>query len=103
MSHLKPKASLDWSNLRFEYEDVNCYVKSVWKDGSWGSMELVSSPYITMHVGATALNYGQTIFEGMKAFHCKDGKVLAGPCPYLKSDDSLKIPLSSLDSCVPSS
>lgn len=76
MSEKKPKAQLDWGNLKFEYEDVNCYMKCVWKDGAWGALESVEgSPYITMHVGATALHYGQALFEGLKAFACKDGKV----------------------------
>ena len=70
----KPK--LDWTNLKFEYEEVNCYMKSVWHEGQWGPLEAVEGPpVITMHVGATALHYGQTIFEGLKAFTCKDGKV----------------------------
>jgi len=30
---------------------------------------------INIHISATALHYGQACFEGLKAFHCKDGKV----------------------------
>lgn len=30
---------------------------------------------IKVHVGSTALHYGQAAFEGLKAFHCQDGKV----------------------------
>jgi branched-chain amino acid aminotransferase len=32
-------------------------------------------PLIKVHIGATSLHYGQACFEGLKAFHCKDGKV----------------------------
>jgi hypothetical protein len=34
-----------------------------------------TDPYIKVHIGATSLHYGQACFEGLKAFHCKDGKV----------------------------
>ena len=32
-------------------------------------------PYINMHIHAGVLHYGMTLFEGCKAFRCKDGKV----------------------------
>lgn len=32
-------------------------------------------PYINLHITSNALHYGQAIFEGLKAFHCKDGRV----------------------------
>lgn len=33
------------------------------------------SPYINIHIGATALHYGQACFEGLKAFAHEDGSV----------------------------
>ena len=38
-------------------------------------MQLQTDPFINIHVAATALHYGQSAFEGLKAFHCKDGKI----------------------------
>jgi branched-chain amino acid aminotransferase len=32
-------------------------------------------PYISLHIGATALHYGQACFEGLKAFTHEDGEV----------------------------
>ncbi|MBR1870471.1 MAG: branched-chain amino acid aminotransferase [Kiritimatiellae bacterium] len=66
---------IDWANLGFGFSEVNCHVQAVWKDGAWGKLELVEKPYITMHIGASCLHYGQECFEGMKAFRQKDGKV----------------------------
>jgi len=68
-------AKLDWNNLKFEYEDINCHVKAVWKNGAWSQLEEVKEPYVTMHIGATVLHYGQAAFEGLKAFATKNGKV----------------------------
>ena len=38
-------------------------VASPQKNGSWGKAELVKEPYINMHVGSVALNYGQSVGE----------------------------------------
>ncbi|CAM9216142.1 unnamed protein product [Choristocarpus tenellus] len=68
-------APLDWSNLGFEYRDVNCHVKFVFRDGQWNEGELVADPYVKVHIANTGLHYGQAVFEGLKAFQSKDGSV----------------------------
>ncbi|CAM9184014.1 unnamed protein product [Chrysoparadoxa australica] len=68
-------APLDWENLGFEYRTTKSHIKFVCKDGQWGEGELVSDPYIKVHIANTGLHYGQAVFEGMKAFHTKDGDV----------------------------
>ena len=67
--------NIDWKSLGFAYMDTNCHVRYVWKDGKWDAGELSTSPYMPIHIAATALHYGQAAFEGMKAFRRKDGKV----------------------------
>lgn len=68
-------AELDWAEMGFSYVQTNCFVQCVYKDGEWGELELVKDPYIRIHIGATALHYGQSCFEGLKAFTGKDGRV----------------------------
>lgn len=68
-------ADLDWPNLGFQYRETNGHMKMTWKDGSWSAAELVEQSTVTMHVGATALHYGQSVFEGLKAFAQEDGSV----------------------------
>ena len=67
--------NIDWKSLGFAYMDTNCHVRYVWKDGKWDAGELSTSPYMPIHIAATALHYGQAAFEGLKAFRRKDGKV----------------------------
>jgi len=67
--------NIDWKNLGFRYLQTNSHVKYIWRDGEWDSGELVTEPYLNLHIAATALHYGQTAFEGLKAFKCKDGKI----------------------------
>eukprot|EP00981_Chlorochromonas_danica_P011251 scaffold3827_cov191-Ochromonas_danica.AAC.1 len=69
------KANLDWPHLGFEYRQTNSFVVGEYKNGAWSSLQSASDPMIKIHIGATALHYGQACFEGLKAFHCKDGKV----------------------------
>ena len=66
---------LDWSNIGFRYIPTDYNVRCYYKDGKWGEIEVSSSDIINIHMAATALHYGQEIFEGLKAFRGKDGKI----------------------------
>lgn len=66
---------IDWSNLSFGYMPTDYNVRCTYKDGKWGEIEVSQSPYIDVHIAATGLHYGQEIFEGLKAFRGKDGKI----------------------------
>lgn len=66
---------LDWSNLSFGYLPTDYNVRCYYRDGKWGEIEVSQSETINLHIAATALHYGQEIFEGLKAFRGKDGKV----------------------------
>ena len=68
-------ADLDWANLGFEFRQTRSHIKFVWKDGQWSSGELVAEPYVKVHIANTGLHYGQSIFEGLKAFAWKDGSI----------------------------
>jgi len=67
--------TIDWKNLPFGYFKTDVNVRSYFKDGKWSPIEITDSEYITMHMAATCLHYGQEAFEGMKAFSGLDGKV----------------------------
>lgn len=67
--------NIDWSNLAFTYYPTDYNVRCTFKDGKWGEIEVSQSEFIPMHIAASSLHYGQEIFEGLKAFRGKDGKV----------------------------
>lgn len=69
------QSDIDWSTLGFGYVPTDYNVRCYYRDGKWGEIEISSSEMIEMHIAATALHYGQEIFEGLKAFRGKDGKV----------------------------
>ena len=66
---------MDWRNLSFSYTKTNYNVRCLYRDNDWGPIEVTDSEYINLHIAATSLHYGQEIFEGMKAFMGKDGKI----------------------------
>ncbi len=68
-------AEIDWSSLGFGYVPTDYNVRCYYRDGKWGEIEVSSSETLNIHIAATALHYGQEIFEGLKAFRGKDGKV----------------------------
>ena len=66
---------LDWKNLGFNIMKTDFNVRSVYRDGKWGELEIFSENTISMHIGATCLHYGQESFEGLKAFTGADGRI----------------------------
>lgn len=66
---------LDWGNLSFGYIPTDYNVRCYFRNGKWGEIEVSSSETVNLHIAATALHYGQEIFEGLKAFRGKDGKI----------------------------
>lgn len=65
----------DWKNLGFGYIKTDYNVRCYNRNGKWGELEISSSEVLNIHIGATALHYGQESFEGMKAYMGKDGNV----------------------------
>lgn len=66
---------IDWGSLPFGYYPTDYNVRCEYRDGKWGPIEVSQSDTINIHIAATALHYGQEIFEGLKAFRGVDGKI----------------------------
>jgi branched-chain amino acid aminotransferase len=72
---MPPKMKIDWKNLGFQYKQTDCYLRSDYKNGVWSGVEKCTEPRLSLHVAATSLHYGQSCFEGLKAFGRKDGSI----------------------------
>ncbi len=66
---------IDWENLGFTYMPTNGYVSAVFRGGSWSPPSVRRDEDLKLHVAASCLHYGQSCFEGLKAFGRKDGTV----------------------------
>ncbi|KAI9352167.1 aminotransferase [Obelidium mucronatum] len=74
----EPTAEINWAEpIGFKYRHPRSHIKYIWtKETGWNKGELIrGNPTVTMDIAATALHYGQTCFEGLKAFRMKDGKI----------------------------
>ena len=67
--------NLDWGKLPFGYQKTDYNVRCYYRNGEWGKLEISSSEFISIHMAATALHYGQEAFEGMKAYMGRDGRI----------------------------
>ena len=67
--------NIDYKNLPFGYLKTDYNVRCSCKNSVWGDIEVSDSEYISIHMAATALHYGQQAFEGLKAYRGKDNKV----------------------------
>ncbi len=70
------KVDLDWGKLGFNYIKTDKRFVATWKDGKWNEGKLVEDNKITISESSTVFHYGQSSFEGLKAFTAKDGRVL---------------------------
>lgn len=75
MTHTDQDREIDWSSLTFAYYPTDYIVRCSYRDGSWSAPELSDDLTIPIHVAATALNYGQQAFEGLKAYRDPEGRV----------------------------
>ncbi len=66
---------LDFSNLSFGKDFSDHMYVADFKGGEWCNLRIL--PYASFRItpGAAILHYGQSIFEGMKAYKNKDGQV----------------------------
>lgn len=70
------KKNIDWSNLGFGYIQTDKRFVSNYKNGAWDDGVLTEDATVVISECAGVLQYAQTIFEGMKAYTTKEGKIV---------------------------
>lgn len=68
-------ANLDWRTLGFGPRPTAAVVKYEYERGAWDAGTESAQPTVELHLFSHVLNFGQSIFEGLKAFHTADGRV----------------------------
>jgi branched-chain amino acid aminotransferase len=66
---------VDFKNIEFGKHVADHMVMVEYQDGQWGTPSIVPYGDLKMSPAMLALHYGQSIFEGMKAFRMKDGRI----------------------------
>ncbi|MBQ1890618.1 MAG: branched-chain amino acid aminotransferase [Selenomonas sp.] len=68
--------NVDWANLGFSYQPITKRYVANYKDGKWGKGGLTEDANVVINECAGILQYCQEVFEGLKAYKTKDGKVV---------------------------
>lgn len=77
---IKKTSSSQLSKVDFNHLDFGKYISdhmvmANYHNGSWQNPEIIPYGELPMSPAMLALHYGQSIFEGMKAFKMKDGNI----------------------------
>ncbi len=67
-------SSVDFSNLKFGSVYTDHMLVCTYKDGEWKTPEIIPYQPLTLDPAAKIFHYGQSIFEGMKAYKDADGE-----------------------------
>ena len=67
--------NIDFYSLGFNYIETKTMFVSDYKDGKWDEGKLVPFGNFEISPASCVLNYGQGIFEGMKALRGKNGEI----------------------------
>ncbi len=66
---------VDFNHLDFGKYTADHMLIADYAQGQWSEAQVVPFANLSMSPTALCLHYGQTVFEGMKAFRMKDGRV----------------------------
>lgn len=70
----KERNIIDTSSIPFGITPTDHMFISEYENGEWNNSRIVPFDNLQMSPLALCLHYGQTVFEGMKAFRTKDGR-----------------------------
>ncbi|PYH46497.1 branched-chain amino-acid transaminase [Aspergillus saccharolyticus JOP 1030-1] len=73
----EPRDNIEWEKVGVSFLDVNGHVESDfdYQTGTWSAPIFVEDQYLRVHGLAPGLNYGQQVFEGMKAYRTKTNEI----------------------------
>ncbi|KAF8012308.1 hypothetical protein BT93_I0447 [Corymbia citriodora subsp. variegata] len=91
-------ADIDWENLGFGLQPTDyMYTMKCGQDGNFSKGELRRFGNIELSPSAGVLNYGQGLFEGLKAYRKDDGKILL----FRPEENALRMRMGAERMCMP--
>ncbi|KAJ0040460.1 hypothetical protein Pint_27830 [Pistacia integerrima] len=92
-------ADIDWDNLGFAFLPTDyMYVMKCSRDGNFSKGELQRFGNIELSPSAGVLNYGQGLFEGLKAYRKEDGSILL----FRPEENAQRMRMGAERMCMPS-
>ncbi|KAL3583420.1 hypothetical protein D5086_014481 [Populus alba] len=92
-------ADIDWDDLGFAYVPTDyMYTMKCTKGGNFSKGELQRFGNIELNPSAGVLNYGQGLFEGLKAYRKEDGNLLL----FRPEENAMRMIMGAERMCMPS-
>ncbi|XP_019182807.1 PREDICTED: branched-chain-amino-acid aminotransferase 5, chloroplastic-like isoform X2 [Ipomoea nil] len=92
-------ADIDWDDLGFSHLPTDyMYIMKCSQGDSFSKGELLRFGNIELNPSAGILNYGQGVFEGLKAYRKGDGKILL----FQPKENALRLKIGAERMCMPS-
>lgn len=91
------RAQVDFNNLPFGKVFADHMFLSDYRNGDWGNFRVVPYGYLQVSPATPAIHYGQSIFEGLKAFRGQNGEALV----FRPFDNWKRMNISADRMCMP--
>jgi branched-chain amino acid aminotransferase len=88
---------IDFSDLPFGKVYTDHMFMADFRNGEWKNLRIVPYGHIPMSPATPAIHYGQSIFEGMKAYHSKAGDIMI----FRPLDNLKRLNISADRMCMP--
>ncbi|WP_245189336.1 branched-chain amino acid aminotransferase [Lunatimonas salinarum] len=69
------RADFDFKNFTFGIQATDHMLTAAYRNGMWQDYEILPFGNLSINPLSMALHYGQTVFEGLKAYRMEDGAV----------------------------
>jgi branched-chain amino acid aminotransferase len=89
--------SVDFDNIVFGKQFSDHMFVADYKNGEWQNLEIKPYAPITLSPACAALHYGQSAFEGMKAYKNEDGEIFL----FRPIENAKRINISAARMCMP--
>jgi len=89
--------SVDFKNIQFGKQFSDHMFVADYKNGEWKNLKIVPYAPISISPSCAAIHYGQSVFEGMKAYKDSDGNVLL----FRPTENAKRINMSAKRMCMP--
>ncbi len=90
-------SDIDFDNIEFARIYSDHMFVSNYYDGEWQDKKIVPYDYFKISPANTTIHYGQSVFEGLKAYKAEDGRTLI----FRPTDNSKRLNKSAERMCIP--
>ncbi|XP_010523589.1 PREDICTED: branched-chain-amino-acid aminotransferase 3, chloroplastic-like [Tarenaya hassleriana] len=97
-SEMSEVADIDWDSIGFGIQPTDyMYIMKCGRDGNFSKGELQRFGNIELSPSAGVLNYGQGLFEGLKAYRTQEGSILL----FRPEENAIRMRMGAERMCMP--